>query len=129
MAQDARQEQSTKRRSLRLILIVTKQRLTVWNTRCREPFLADGIFTSAKRLGADDLSRCQPKKEQYHDGRLRMYGANNSSVYYRNREQAERALADKAASTAIRDIHLEMAERYRALAEALEMQPRSHSLA
>lgn len=40
-----------------------------------------------------------------------------SATYYRNREQAERKLADQAASPAIRDIHLEMASRYRELAE------------
>ena len=58
-----------------------------------------------------------------------MHGAINSAAYYRNREQAERTLADKAASPAIRDIHLEMAERYRALAELQEMPTRAPSLA
>ena len=43
-----------------------------------------------------------------------------SRDYYRKREQAERTLADQAASPAIRDIHLEMAERYRELAEQSE---------
>lgn len=44
-----------------------------------------------------------------------------SASYYRGREQAERTLADQAASPAIREIHLEMANRYRELAEELEM--------
>ena len=52
-----------------------------------------------------------------------------SQNYYREREQAERILAEKAASTAIRDIHLEMAERYRELAEMQEKPIRSPSLA
>ena len=43
-----------------------------------------------------------------------------SANYYRNRERAERDLADQAASIAIRKIHLEMAERYRELAEQVE---------
>jgi hypothetical protein len=45
----------------------------------------------------------------------------NSATYYRNREQAERTLADQAVSEAIRQIHLEMAERYGELAEQLEI--------
>jgi hypothetical protein len=43
-----------------------------------------------------------------------------SAIYYRDREQAEHALANKAASTAIRNIHLDMAKRYRELAGRLE---------
>ena len=49
--------------------------------------------------------------------------------YYRKRELAERTLADQAASPAIQSIHLEMAERYRELAEELEMPVRLRSLA
>ena len=49
--------------------------------------------------------------------------------YYRERERAERTLANQAASPAIRDIHLEMAERYRELAEQLEMPAGARSLA
>ena len=49
--------------------------------------------------------------------------------YYRHREQAERTLADQAASPAIRVIHLEMADRYRELAEQLEMPRRLQSRA
>lgn len=45
-----------------------------------------------------------------------------SAPYYRDRERAERTLADQAASPAIRNIHLEMAERYHALAEQQERQ-------
>ncbi len=51
----------------------------------------------------------------------------SSVKYYRERERAERSLADQAASPAIRNIHLEMAERYRELAEQSEMPARSAS--
>ena len=51
-----------------------------------------------------------------------------SQSYYRERERAERTLADQAASPAIRDIHLEMAERYHELAEIREMPDRAQSL-
>ena len=44
-----------------------------------------------------------------------------SGNYYRDRERAERTLADQAASPAIRNIHLEMAERYRELARQLDI--------
>ena len=37
--------------------------------------------------------------------------------YYRGRERAERELADQTASVAIRNIHLEMADRYRELSQ------------
>jgi len=40
-----------------------------------------------------------------------------STDYYRGRERAERELADQAASIAIRNIHLNMANRYRELAQ------------
>ena len=40
-----------------------------------------------------------------------------SANYYRGREQAEMKLAGQAASIAIRKIHLELADRYRELAE------------
>ena len=52
-----------------------------------------------------------------------------SASYFRNREQTERDLADRAASPAIRDIHLEMAERYREQAEQLETPTPSRSFA
>jgi hypothetical protein len=39
----------------------------------------------------------------------------NSAEYYRRREEYERLLATNAASPEIRRIHLEMADRYRAL--------------
>ena len=48
-----------------------------------------------------------------------------SLEYYQQRERAERELADKATSTAIRRIHLEMAERYRQLSQQVETS--SHS--
>lgn len=48
-----------------------------------------------------------------------------SANYYRGRERAERELADHAASIAIRKIHLELAERYRGLAEQAERPPAS----
>ena len=57
-----------------------------------------------------------------------MHGASNSAAYYRGREQAEQILAEGAASAAIRNIHLEMAERYRELAEQFEMPAPSRSL-
>lgn len=40
--------------------------------------------------------------------------------YYRKRERAEREMAGQANSIGIRQIHLEMAERYRELAEQAE---------
>jgi hypothetical protein len=36
----------------------------------------------------------------------------NDAAYYAHREQAERVLADQAADTAVRDIHLQMAAKY-----------------
>ena len=50
-----------------------------------------------------------------------MLNAVHTATYYRDREQAERALADQAASEAIKQIHLDMAGRYRELAEQLEI--------
>lgn len=41
----------------------------------------------------------------------------HSADYYRGRERAEREQADQAASIAARKIHLEMADRYRELAQ------------
>ena len=50
----------------------------------------------------------------------------NSVEYYRTREQQERGLAVAATSPAIAKIHIEMADRYADLAEAVvpELQPR-----
>ena len=45
-----------------------------------------------------------------------------SSVnYYRGRERVERALAAQAASIAIRSIHLDMADRYRKMAQEAQL--------
>ena len=44
-----------------------------------------------------------------------------SANYYRGRERAEREQADQACSIAIRRIHLELADRYRELAEQIEL--------
>lgn len=77
---------------------------------------------------ADGLSRLT-REGASEDGRVSMDGAVNSAAYYRKREQAERTLANRAASSTIRDIHLEMAERYRELAEQVETPTRSRSLA
>jgi hypothetical protein len=44
----------------------------------------------------------------------------NSINYYREREQHEIRLALNASSQAIRNIHLEMADSYRAMVEMLE---------
>ncbi|HEY0629619.1 MAG TPA: hypothetical protein VGD23_09845 [Sphingomicrobium sp.] len=49
----------------------------------------------------------------------------NGNDYFRRRERDERELADKAASEAIRDLHLTMAERYRVLAEESEVRQRT----
>jgi hypothetical protein len=51
-----------------------------------------------------------------------------SANYYLDRERIERAMADQAASRVIREIHLEMAERYRELAEQVERPTPSHRL-
>ena len=40
-----------------------------------------------------------------------------SNAYFRRRELQERDLAEKATSDAIRNIHLDLAKRYRELAE------------
>jgi hypothetical protein len=52
-----------------------------------------------------------------------------SVEYYRERERTERSLADRAASAAIRSIHLEMAERYRQLADQTDIPVGTQSLA
>ena len=49
----------------------------------------------------------------------------HSANYYRGRERAERELADQAASISIQKIHLELADRYRALATQQEQSPPS----
>jgi hypothetical protein len=36
----------------------------------------------------------------------------NDAAYYAHREQVERALAEQADEPSVRDIHLEMAEKY-----------------
>ena len=97
--------------------------------RLMKPSLTYSIFAPSKWLKAADLSRRQPKQEQCNDGRVGMHGAVNSAAYYRNREQTERTLAGQAASAAIRNIHLEMAERYREHAEQLEMPTALRSIA
>jgi hypothetical protein len=94
-----------------------------------KPFLSYGIFLRFNRLDADDLSRRQPIKEHMTTGVWAMNENSSSAAYYREREKAERTLSEHAASLAIRDIHLEMAKRYRELAEQLEMPARSGSLA
>ena len=50
------------------------------------------------------------------------YPSQNSMDYYRDREQHEIKLAENAASPAIRNIHLEMAESYRKQVELLASQ-------
>lgn len=52
-----------------------------------------------------------------------------SANYYRERERAARMLADQAASTAIRKIHLEMADHYRELAAQQQIPTRVRPLA
>ena len=49
-----------------------------------------------------------------------MYDA-SSVDYYRGRERAERELADRAASNAIRNIHLDLADRYREMAQKAQL--------
>ena len=52
---------------------------------------------------------------------MRMANPSQNSIdYYRAREQHEIGLAHSASSEAIRTIHLEMAESYRAMVEKLE---------
>ena len=41
--------------------------------------------------------------------------------YYRRRELDERQLADQASSPSIRDIHLDMADRYRGMAQEAQL--------
>ncbi len=49
-----------------------------------------------------------------------MYDA-SSVNYYRGRERAQRELADQAASIAIRNIHLDLADRYREMAKEAQL--------
>ena len=44
----------------------------------------------------------------------------SSEDYFRQREKAEREMAEQAASVEVQKIHLELAERYRVLADAHE---------
>ena len=48
---------------------------------------------------------------------MRMRKDSNSADYYRQREAHERELAEKANLPNVRQIHLSLAKRYRALAE------------
>jgi hypothetical protein len=41
--------------------------------------------------------------------------------YYRHREQDQRQLADQASSQSIRNLHLDMADRYRELAQEAQL--------
>jgi hypothetical protein len=82
-----------------------------------QPFLASGIFEEFGRLAVDWRSRGQPMEEEQRRENEMEDTSFYTADYYLERERAERALAAKAVSTAIRDIHLEMAERYRDLAE------------
>ena len=41
--------------------------------------------------------------------------------YYRRREQDQRELADRASSQAIRNLHLDMADRYREMAQEAQL--------
>ena len=41
--------------------------------------------------------------------------------YYRRREQDQRQLADQASSQSIRNLHLDMADRYREMAQKAEL--------
>lgn len=45
----------------------------------------------------------------------------DEAEYYRRREQHQRNLADKAGSLAIRNIHLDMADRYREMAQETQL--------
>jgi len=49
-----------------------------------------------------------------------MRADSNSADYYRQREAHERELAEKASLPNVRQIHLSLAERYRALAESAD---------
>ena len=46
----------------------------------------------------------------------------SNAAYYRSREEAERALADRAPVDDIGKIHLQLAERYAQLADEFEAQ-------
>ena len=41
--------------------------------------------------------------------------------YYRRREQDQRQLADEARSLSVRNLHLDMADRYREMAQQAEL--------
>lgn len=49
-----------------------------------------------------------------------MYDASTAD-YYRDRERAERELAERATSIAIRTIHLDLANRYREMAQDAQL--------
>lgn len=42
--------------------------------------------------------------------------------YYRRREHDQRQLADQASSQSIRNLHLDMADRYRAMAQEAQLE-------
>jgi hypothetical protein len=44
----------------------------------------------------------------------------NDAAYYRNRAEMQRVMADQAPTDAIRTIHSQLAERYAALADAID---------
>lgn len=73
-------------------------------------------------MGADYLSRLQRLREDCSRRESEVGDQSFYSVdYYRERERTERSLAEQAASAAIRSIHLEMAERYRQLADQADI--------
>ena len=45
----------------------------------------------------------------------------NDADFYRRREQDQRQLADQASSQSIRNLHLDMADRYRELAQEAQL--------
>lgn len=45
----------------------------------------------------------------------------NDADFYRRREQDQRQLADQASSQSIRNLHLDMADRYRKLAQEAQL--------
>jgi hypothetical protein len=49
----------------------------------------------------------------------------NDADFYRRREQDQRQLADQASSQSIRNLHLDMADRYRELAQEAQLKQTS----
>ena len=86
-----------------------------------EPSEGFGIFSGTKRPREHPGSQ-PPKKEHetLKEAQVMDDDVMSNAAYYRSREEAERALAHQAPVDDIRNIHLQLAERYAQLAGEFE---------